>query len=62
MPTQIYYEMHRRLRAPYGPDELYHMYTDPEENHDLINDPACQPGIYATEEKFSAVSPDSLTA
>lgn len=32
-------------RAPYGPDELYHLYTDPEENHDLINDPACQPLI-----------------
>lgn len=47
MPTQIYYETHRRLRAPYGPDELYHLYTDPEENHDLINHPACQPGIYA---------------
>lgn len=47
MPTQIYDETHRRLRAPYGPDELYHLYTDPEENHDLINAPACQPGIYA---------------
>lgn len=28
-------------RTPYGPDELYHLRTDPEENHNLILDPAC---------------------
>ncbi len=33
------------LRYPYGPGELYHLADDPDETHNLFDDPACEERI-----------------